>query len=111
MGMSLIAYPFLTWSTVFIDYDNDGWKDIFAVNGHVYPQVDAQNWGTPYAQRPYVFHNVNKGEKFELVPAVEGTGLALVVPGRGRSWTCPRVAHLIESQFGVVYHPGHVWKV
>ena len=83
MGMSLITYPFLTWSTAFIDYDNDGWKDIFAVNGHVYPQVDAQNWGTTFAQRPYVFHNVNKGEKFELVPAVEGTGLAQVVPGRG----------------------------
>lgn len=29
----------------------------------------------------------------------------------GRSWTCPRVARLIESQFGVVYHPGHVWKI
>jgi enediyne biosynthesis protein E4 len=83
MGMSLSTYPFLTWSTAFIDYDNDGWKDIFAVNGHVYPQVDAQNWGTSFAQRPYLFHNVHKGEKFELVPAVEGTGLAQVVPGRG----------------------------
>jgi transposase len=26
-------------------------------------------------------------------------------------WTCPRVAHLIEQQFGVRYHSGHVWKV
>lgn len=26
-------------------------------------------------------------------------------------WTCPRVAHLIEQEFGVRYHPGHVWKV
>jgi transposase len=26
-------------------------------------------------------------------------------------WTCPRVAHLIEQQFGVRYHQGHVWKV
>lgn len=26
-------------------------------------------------------------------------------------WTCPRVAHLIEDEFGVSYHPGHVWKV
>jgi transposase len=26
-------------------------------------------------------------------------------------WTCGRVAHLIESEFGVEYHPGHVWKV
>lgn len=26
-------------------------------------------------------------------------------------WTCPRVAHLIEQEFGVRYHPGHVWKL
>ncbi len=26
-------------------------------------------------------------------------------------WTCERVAHLIESQFGVSYHPGHVWRL
>ena len=26
-------------------------------------------------------------------------------------WTCARVAHLIDSEFDVVYHPGHVWKI
>ncbi len=26
-------------------------------------------------------------------------------------WTCPRVARLIEQEFGVRYHEGHVWKV
>jgi transposase len=26
-------------------------------------------------------------------------------------WSCPRVAHLIEREFGVRYHPGHVWKL
>ena len=26
-------------------------------------------------------------------------------------WTCPRVAHLIEQEFGIRYHEGHVWKV
>lgn len=26
-------------------------------------------------------------------------------------WTCPRVAHLVEREFGVRYHPGHVWKL
>jgi transposase len=26
-------------------------------------------------------------------------------------WTCPRVAHLIEQEFDVRYHEGHVWKV
>lgn len=26
-------------------------------------------------------------------------------------WTCWRVAHLIENEFNVKYHPGHVWKL
>jgi transposase len=26
-------------------------------------------------------------------------------------WTCARVAHLIEKEFGVNYHTGHVWKI
>lgn len=26
-------------------------------------------------------------------------------------WTCPRVALLIEQQFGVKYHPGYVWHL
>ncbi len=26
-------------------------------------------------------------------------------------WTCPRVAHLIEKNFEVNYHPGHVWRI
>jgi transposase len=26
-------------------------------------------------------------------------------------WTCPRVADLIEREFRIRYHPGHVWKV
>jgi hypothetical protein len=86
IGLAAPTYPFLTWATEFIDYDNDGWKDIFLVNGHVYPQVDQHNWGTSYAQRPLLFHNVNKGQKFEEIPAVIGTGLAEVIPGRGAAF-------------------------
>jgi transposase len=26
-------------------------------------------------------------------------------------WSSERVAHLIEREFGVRYHPGHVWKL
>jgi transposase len=26
-------------------------------------------------------------------------------------WTCQRVAHLLEQEFEVDYHPGHVWKM
>ena len=82
VGIAETTVPFLGWGASFIDYDNDGWKDLLAVNGHVYPQVDQHQWGTSWAERPLLFHNA-QGKKFDLVPAVEGTGLAMVIPGRG----------------------------
>ena len=88
MGIAQITYPFLSWGTEFIDYDNDGWKDIMSVSGHVYPLVDKHpyDWGMTFAERPLLFHNMDKGKRFELVPAVEGTGLADVIPGRGAAF-------------------------
>ena len=74
MGMAEPTYPFLSWGTAFFDYDNDGWKDLMFVGGHVYPQADDHDWGTSWAERPILFHNTGQGKKFELVPAVEGKG-------------------------------------
>jgi len=82
MGIADITIPFLGWGDGFVDYDNDGWKDIFVGNGHVYPQVDNQNWGTSYAQRPLLFRNL-AGKKFSVVPAVKGTALAATYVARG----------------------------
>jgi hypothetical protein len=82
MGIADITVPFLGWGDAFIDYDNDGWKDLMMADGHVYPQVDHQPWGTTWAQRPMLFHNMG-GKKFEAVPAVEGSGLADIIAGRG----------------------------
>src|SRR3984893_2941731 len=85
VGIAQVPVPFLGWGAGLIDYDNDGWKDIFMVNGHVYPEVNQHDWGTTYAQRPLLFHSVH-GEKFEYVPPVKGTGLAVVTPGRGAAF-------------------------
>jgi hypothetical protein len=85
-GIAQSSIPFVKFGDGFLDYDNDGWKDILIVNGHVYPQVDQHpEWGQSYAQRPLLYHNLGNG-KFELVPAVEGTGLAVVTVGRGAAF-------------------------
>jgi hypothetical protein len=80
-GLGEVSIPFLGWGTSFIDYDNDGWPDLFVVNGHVYPAADAHQWGTSYAQQALLFRNV-KG-KFERVGAPPGNALANAWPGRG----------------------------
>ena len=82
VGLGEITVPFLGFGDAFIDYDNDGWKDLLVSDGHVYPQADKYAWGTTWAQRPLLFHNM-EGKRFEQVPAVEGTGLADVIAGRG----------------------------
>jgi len=33
-----IQPSFLAWGTAFLDFDNDGFLDIFIANGHVYPE-------------------------------------------------------------------------
>jgi len=82
LGIAEPTVPFLGWGTAFLDYDNDGWKDLIVSNGHVYPIVDKEPWGTSFAERPLLFHN-NGGKQFELMPAVEGTALAQTYVGRG----------------------------
>ncbi len=82
LGIAEISVPFLSWGDAFMDYDNDGWKDLLMSDGHVYPEADKYAWGTSWKERPMLFHNID-GKKFEPVPAVEGTGLAVVIAGRG----------------------------
>lgn len=86
VGVAENTIPFVGFGDGFLDYDNDGWKDLMFINGHVYPGVDKEpGWGLSYAQRPLLFHNNKKG-KFEGVPAVEGTGLAETAVGRGAAF-------------------------
>ncbi len=88
-GVAQTTIPFVGWGDGFLDYDNDGWLDLFEVNGHVYPQVDQHDWGTTFAERPLLFRNVPDGpkdRKFEYIAPVKGTGLADVLPGRGAAF-------------------------
>jgi hypothetical protein len=61
------------WGTAFFDYDNDGWLDVIAVNGHVYPQLDQARLGASagYRQRKLLYHNLGDGT-FEEVAAQFG---------------------------------------
>src|SRR5205807_10489531 len=52
---------YVGWGTGFMDIDHDGWKDIFMVNGHVYPEVDRHKLGRSYQQDRKLYYNLRNG--------------------------------------------------
>ena len=80
-GVGNASVPFVGWGTNFLDYDNDGWPDIFVANGHVYPWVDALDWNTSYEQRVLLFRNLSG--RFAEVGRGGGEGLSVARSLRG----------------------------
>jgi hypothetical protein len=70
------SLPYVGWGTAFLDYDNDGFQDLIAVNGHVYPQLDKAHLGASagYRQRKLLYHNRGDGT-FDEVAARYGAVL------------------------------------
>ena len=69
------------WGDAFYDPDNDGWVDLIAVNGHVYPQVDQANIGISFREPGQLFLNQRDGTFRDVS---DQAGAALKVPRVGR---------------------------
>ena len=52
---------YVGWGDAFVDFDNDGWEDLFLVNGHVYPQVDSARSAVMYKEPKLLFLNQRDG--------------------------------------------------
>jgi hypothetical protein len=76
-----VSMPYVGWGTKFFDYDNDGWLDLFVVNGHVYPQIEGAYPGGMYRQRKLVYRNLRDGTFTEVAQAL---GAALMEPRASR---------------------------
>ncbi len=79
-GVGEATIPWLGWGAVFFDYDNDGWKDLFCINGHVYPEVVGRTRQS-YNQPLLLLRNSGDG-KFRDVSG--DAGLAHLRPRSGR---------------------------
>lgn len=77
---------YLGWGGGFLDYDNDGWPDIFIANGHVYPELESHNHAeSPYRQRNLLFRNSGNGQ-FEDVTSIAGPGFEVRRSARGAAF-------------------------
>ena len=71
----------LGWGALFIDYNNDGFRDLFAANGHIFPEVDHHFDDTPYRQNALLLENAG-GTEFHDVSG--RTGLTALEPHSAR---------------------------
>jgi hypothetical protein len=66
----------------FFDFDNDGWKDIFIANGHVYAQLEGRNLHLTYRQPKVLYRNLGNG-RFEDVSSRTGDAIRTPAVSRG----------------------------
>jgi hypothetical protein len=69
----------------FLDYDGDGWLDLFLVNGHVYPEVERIRTEAGYKQRKVVYRNLRNG-RFEDITERLGEPVTTPKAGRGAAF-------------------------
>jgi hypothetical protein len=81
-GLGGVGWLYTTFGAKFLDYDNDGWKDIFLADGQTFPQMDRYPTGITYRERNLLFHNLRNG-RFEEVGQRAGPGLAVRKVSRG----------------------------
>ncbi len=84
-GIAEDSFRDLSWGAGFYDFNNDGFKDLFVANGHIYPQVDNYGLKIAYKQQNKLYLNQGK-EKLLNVSAKAGPGLLTVKSSRGAAF-------------------------
>lgn len=75
----------VTFGAFFFDYDLDGFPDIFAVNGHIEPDINRTQTDLQFRESPLLFHNNGHGG-FEDATASVGADIRRPIVGRGAAY-------------------------
>src|SRR5216683_2777734 len=81
-GIAPATTPYVGWGNAFFDFDNDGWPDLFLVNGHVYPQVDSLDITAKYREPALLFLNQRDGT-FKNISKLVGPAIQTLQVSRG----------------------------
>ncbi len=73
---------YLGFGVGFFDFDNDGWKDLFLANGHVYAQIASRKLHVSYREPKVLYRNLGTG-RFEDVSAKAGPAVGAENVARG----------------------------
>ena len=109
VGIAAPSLPRLGFGILFGDWDNDGYRDLIAVNGHVQNDVAELESGQTYPQPALLYHN-QQGERFLEVSKDSGAPLTTPIVGRGLAAgdydNDGRVDLLVTTNNG----PAYLWR-
>jgi hypothetical protein len=81
-GIGEKSLPYLAWGVDFVDFNNDGWLDLFIANGHLDDNIEAFDPVGTYAQRNQIFLN-HRGAVFS---DVQDAALSIKKVSRGAAF-------------------------
>jgi len=84
LAQELATYT-VGFGTRFFDFDNDGWKDILVVNGHILDNIAASKPYIGYRQPKLLYRNIGDGT-FSQVTAAAGESLSVPHVSRGAAF-------------------------
>jgi hypothetical protein len=81
-GLNAISLLHSGWGVRFMDYDNDGWKDLLIVQSHVIDTIEMYDPSLRYREPPMLLRN-EQGKRFVDVSAASGDVFHQEWAGRG----------------------------
>lgn len=83
-GLSAISKLHSGWGTRFLDFDNDGWRDLFVAQSHVMDNIERTQPGLRYSEKAALLRNV--AGKFSDVSAKSGSAFERDLVARGAAF-------------------------
>ena len=83
-GLTALTMPYSGWGTKFVDYDNDGWKDLFIAQGHVMDTISANYPSISYKQQLLLLRNARG--RYEDVSPQAGPAFRVPLAARGAAF-------------------------
>ena len=114
-GISEITQLHSGWGARFVDFDSDGWKDIFVAQSHVMDNIEITQPELNYLEPPLMMRN-NAGH-FEDVSTQLGDGFKLKAVSRGVALASAVVARALgpgelrETEASVGLAPGAAYGI